>query len=813
VLHLCGINRHRYSDQYGEQMSKYLISTILAVAAVYAMSFVDRSLEPVDYASIAFAALALCTGWIAIARGQVERDSFALRVAEEFSEHGELMEKANLQRAELLNQKLIEVETKLLDRLSSNFEDTQVLINHTSQHLGSELSGVGNSVSEKHQEVQTRIGSVGQQLEMMGSSIVETSSLLEQKMNISMNDLGSSLCGVVTEQGRKANEGLSLFSESMKEEFSCVNNELSVHKKINEGQSLKALDKVQQAAEELRKTLTQDGALKSEQIRNDILNSSKALGEKLIDVQSVLVDSKSELRQHNIQTSEQIFLAINSVQEAAAANDVLAQKAISDLGEQGKENHVDLKEVISELFRQQNEKSELAFEDAQKTATELCVHIDQLGENTSTEIVSIGQQSQERLAQLNDDLNTSFSEVAQRDAQVVENFQLVSDRLAHDGELQTVKIQSDISCLGELLNESLLEAKSALLDNHAELWKKIVQASEQDVENHKDANEVVSDLFRKHNEESVLVFEGIQQTAKDLYSHIDQLGEKTCLEIKTIGQQSIEKIELGNSTLASQNDSIAQESKSILEGASQKIKTVDALVQLTSEAIKDQVQSLGGLVASNHVKIEEGLTRQVGDQAQHQRLVVERVDNAIDCLSGKLEQHDKQAQIALELFGKKIEDDLDSSGATLNRKYDRLVEQLEEVADAQRTQISFNGSALTPEDLHLLAVPLLPLSSGDTYGADAWEFDDGNIARVYSPGKLLSVYDKSSDTRTLYSHDDQEQTVTSDIEVGGKLRYRTVSSHLGAPVKGWEFDGRGKMKVEYSYDDNGQLMDKKIVNA
>jgi hypothetical protein len=749
-------------------MSKYLISTIFAVAAVYAMSFVGRSLGAIDFASITLATLALSSGWVAIVRGQSERDALSQRVVVKIDELGETIEKASSQRAELLNQKMIEVETNFLECVSRHFEDTQTLLNQTSQHFDSELLGIGNSISEKHQEVKTGVGSVVQDLKLMGSS----------------------LRGVITEQGCLADEGLSLLSKGMNAKISSVLNELSVHKEINEDQSLKALDKVQQVANELRETLSQDVALKSELIRSDISNSSKVLEKKLTDVQSVIVESNSELKLNNVKMSGQIVQAVDSVKEAVSTNDKRVQKAFSDNNLLREENHVDLKGVILELFRQMNEKSELAFDDTQHAVAELCSHIGQLEEKTSSEIVSVGQQSQEKLIKLNDALNDICSEIANTSSQAAVNLHQVIERLAHGGKQQTEQIQGDISCLSELFNESLLNTKTALLNSHGELWKQVVQASEQaclaiesvkgagtenntqikaeifrlseqSVECYEDVKNVVIDHFRRQNEDSVLAFEGIQQAAKDLCVHIDKLGDKSCLEISKNGQQSIEKIEQGNRALTRQNDLIGQKGENLLEAATKKINTIDALVQKSSNTIENQVKSLSDVIESNHAKIETEFT---------------------------------------------------SSCENLNGKYSGLVEQLKEVASAQRTQLSFNGMSMTPEDLHQLGMAI-SVPPEDSQAADVWAFEDGNISRSYSPGKLLSIHDRSSDTRTLYSHDDQKKTVISDIEVGGKLRYRTLSSHLGAPVKGWEFDSQGNVKVEYRYDDNGQLQNKKIVNA
>lgn len=119
-----------------------------------------------------------------------------------------------------------------------------------------------------------------------------------------------------------------------------------------------------------------------------------------------------------------------------------------------------------------------------------------------------------------------------------------------------------------------------------------------------------------------------------------------------------------------------------------------------------------------------------------------------------------------------------------------------------------DGVVFSIANLRLL-LNVLKLGNGQKdFTGDEWILDQGNVLKAFEPGQITRVLDKEAETETIFTYDADTSYVTSDFYVKGRLKYKTKSSLFGNPLQGYEFDDNGNIRMEYKYDEMGQLLER-----
>jgi hypothetical protein len=85
-----------------------------------------------------------------------------------------------------------------------------------------------------------------------------------------------------------------------------------------------------------------------------------------------------------------------------------------------------------------------------------------------------------------------------------------------------------------------------------------------------------------------------------------------------------------------------------------------------------------------------------------------------------------------------------------------------------------------------------------------WTIQQGNVRRIFEPGRLVRIADAKMDTEHVYKYE-EDGTVVGEVYAAGIRRYLIRTTQLGAPLAGFVYDEDGNVEVEYSYDAVGQV--------
>jgi hypothetical protein len=88
-----------------------------------------------------------------------------------------------------------------------------------------------------------------------------------------------------------------------------------------------------------------------------------------------------------------------------------------------------------------------------------------------------------------------------------------------------------------------------------------------------------------------------------------------------------------------------------------------------------------------------------------------------------------------------------------------------------------------------------------------WILYDGNIRKLFKPGKLAHVHDSETNTDMFYEYN-KDDTVTIIIKINGATRYEIVANCSGIPMEGTEYGGDGVPKALYKYNQKGQVVER-----
>lgn len=224
----------------------------------------------------------------------------------------------------------------------------------------------------------------------------------------------------------------------------------------------------------------------------------------------------------------------------------------------------------------------------------------------------------------------------------------------------------------------------------------------------------------------------------------------------------------------------------------------------TDKMVEESISKLRHKIAVYSVHIEKHLNKSLKEllnQLSRETIQIhDSVNNRILQLESELKLLKELSLTGNEHQEKNLQSYLNELG---NLRQDLSMEILQASAVTNEALISVGG-ACTAQNQTFASLLSHP-SQNANFGVEQWDFHDGNISKSYTPGRLLEVTNNETDTTTTFNYNEENKTVTSNVFSDGVLRYRTLSSFLGTPIQGWEYDKNGNIKVEYCYNDKGQL--------
>lgn len=150
---------------------------------------------------------------------------------------------------------------------------------------------------------------------------------------------------------------------------------------------------------------------------------------------------------------------------------------------------------------------------------------------------------------------------------------------------------------------------------------------------------------------------------------------------------------------------------------------------------------------------------------------------------------------------------LDAAQTTLYTEMDSVraaqVKANEQIRDLQRLL-----GQLRLQQTSLLASPVLPVV-GVSDNDGLLRIESGEQIQYLSGSRLERLEDRISGEETRFFYNSQGQRSSAETYAGGCLRQRMFFNEVGAPLSACEFDQNGRELVQYFYDTDGNVTNKR----
>jgi hypothetical protein len=378
-----------------------------------------------------------------------------------------------------------------------------------------------------------------------------------------------------------------------------------------------------------------------------------------------------------------------------------------------------------------------------------------------------------------------------------------AEEIYHESKSMMTKQANDLSAITNNILANQAQNRSETIQHITRVEEMVGQLSSQQNESHKG--------LTKQNE---TLFTELSSTLSQMDSQLESIKEKH----NTDHQESTSQIERTYGKTQEITDSlnalreVTFEKIQILESKADELHAGIGIIKNSQNQNETKLGKLGDAitaVAEVQKNNQKGLHELFKDNSIQLVKIIEGVagmDNLLD--------HTNQIVSQISLVSENLEaltKQTTEEGkviADLQHKTNSIGEisiSTQEILTAHKDSLVNSLSSLS----HVQAmISSICLSKEQDRNSKCWESKQGQVTKLFEPGRLQKIIDPQNETEILFQYNEAEQTVTSDTNIKGKLRYRNINSVLGCPVTGWEFDDRGKVKVEFSYDKMGQLKER-----